>query len=236
MPGGKWSEIYAHFDGPVFDLWRQSGLLDPEKPVHHPERDEDWQADLEAVLREMSVESEADQVIQLSRFLAALTTMMAGKLVHNEREMPRWLQTSLALLNTNFESDCPLPQIADQAGMPYHTFRKRFEQATGLAPAHYRLKRRMEAACSLLLHTKMRIREIAESLNFTDEFHFSNRFHLYTGLRPSQYRREGRRGTPPLIGGNVHGYYSEDWDGANENTDAGVSDPPLEERLTLSTE
>lgn len=28
--GGRWDEIYLVFDGPVFDLWRQRGLLDPD--------------------------------------------------------------------------------------------------------------------------------------------------------------------------------------------------------------
>ena len=197
-PGGQWSEIYAHFDGPAFDLWRQRGLLDPAKPVHHQEQTADWRAELEAVLRDNPVENEAGQMIQVSRFLALLTRMMVeGALVRNDSDMPRWLQTSLAFLDTNFENDIPLPQIAFQAGLPYHTFRKRFEQAMGLAPAHYRVARRMEAACSMLLHTKLRVREIAESLNFNDEFHFSNRFLMHTGMRPSKYRREGRRGTPP---------------------------------------
>lgn len=32
-PGGIWSEIYAHFNGPVFDPWSAVGLLNPSRPV-----------------------------------------------------------------------------------------------------------------------------------------------------------------------------------------------------------
>ena len=191
-PGGCWSEVYAHFDGPAFDLWRQAGLLNPAAPVHRLLPVKHWQTELEAVLNNPPVQNEADQMIQVSQLLALLTQMLT---TGSGDDQPQWLQTACELLNVEFRSPRPLKEIAQEAGLAYHTFRRLFEQATGVAPAQYRFARRMEAACSLLLHTKMTMRDIAESLNFTDEFHFSNRFQAYMGLRPSRYRREGRMGT-----------------------------------------
>jgi AraC-like DNA-binding protein len=196
-PGGKWSEVYAHFDGPAVEVWRQGGLLDPEKPVHRLLPVEQWRAELGTAL-ERPVNGEAAQVVMLCDFLGLLTRMLAaGTLVNAGDRRPRWLQTALALLDDS-EHTPPLPAIAADAGMSYHTFRRRFEAETGVGPARYRFVRRMEAASYMLLHTKMKVREIAERLNFSNEYYFSNRFHGYMGMSPSKYRQDGRRGTPPL--------------------------------------
>ena len=32
--GRTWDELYLVFDGPVFDLWRGTGVLDEAHPVH----------------------------------------------------------------------------------------------------------------------------------------------------------------------------------------------------------
>lgn len=195
---GGWSELYAYFDGPIFDLWQQSGLLDPAKPVHRQAQAAHWRAQLERVLMPKIPDDTPGQVSHLLGFLSVLTQMATpGTLADQEKTLPLWLRTALFLLNEDISSERPLGQIAAELDLPYSTFRKHFERETGLAPAHYRFARRMETACSMLLHTKMRIREIAESLNFSDAFYFSNRFRAYTGLRPSQYRREGRLGTLP---------------------------------------
>jgi AraC-like DNA-binding protein len=135
-----------------------------------------------------------------TRLLALLTQMLTDS---GSDDQPQWLQTACALLNADFNQPCTLENIAQAAGLTYHTFRRLFEQATGLAPAQYRFARRMEAACSLLLLTQLPLRDIAERLNFSDESHFSNRFQWYTGVRPSRYRHEGRRGDLPLPSDNV---------------------------------
>src|SRR5438045_2558817 len=31
--GEYWNEFYVVFDGPVFDMWRQVGLLNPAQPI-----------------------------------------------------------------------------------------------------------------------------------------------------------------------------------------------------------
>ena len=194
-PGGHWSEVYAHFDGPAFELWRQAGVLDPAMPVHRMLPVERWQGELEAVLKNGQANTEAGQMIMASRLLALLTQMLTA---NGSGGQPQWLQTACALLKADFNQPCPLENIAQAAGLTYHTFRRLFEQATGLAPAQYRFARRMEAAFSLLLMTQLPLRDIAERLNFNDESHFSNRFQWYTGVRPSRYRHEGRRGSLPL--------------------------------------
>lgn len=44
---------------------------------------------------------------------------------------------------------------------------------------------------SKLLHSDMRIGEIAEELGFTDESHLNRLFKKYRGCNPTEFRRKG---------------------------------------------
>lgn len=196
--GGKWSELYAHFDGPAFDVWRRSGLLDPARPIHRQPRPEHWRTELEAVLLAEWDDPITGPIIQLSQFLSVLTQMLVTNIPLPENDgLPPWMQTATALLDMDLGLDLPIHRLMQETGLPYHTFCRRFAQVMGLSPVKYRFLRRMEAACSMLTYTQMTMHAIAESLNFNDEFHFSNRFQLHTGRRPSVYRRESRGGLRP---------------------------------------
>ena len=37
-----WSEFALHFQGPVFDLWRQLKIIDPARPIYHLKPIEKW--------------------------------------------------------------------------------------------------------------------------------------------------------------------------------------------------
>lgn len=50
IEGGRWTELYVLFDGPVFDLWRDHRVLDPNRPVRHLEPIDRWRSALDGVL------------------------------------------------------------------------------------------------------------------------------------------------------------------------------------------
>ncbi|WP_125581599.1 helix-turn-helix domain-containing protein [Levilactobacillus cerevisiae] len=64
---------------------------------------------------------------------------------------------------------------------------------TGLTPTEYLRQYRMEEASKRLLNTNMLETEIAEAIGFQNIYYFSTVFKQYTGLSPSQYRRENTR-------------------------------------------
>ncbi len=76
--------------------------------------------------------------------------------------------------------------IAAQLGFSEVHFRRKFKQLTGLPPAQYRLKVRMEKAAELLLHHT--VQETASRLGYSDPFVFSRQFKRATGISPSQRR------------------------------------------------
>ena len=186
-PGGDWSELYVTFDGPVFDLWRERGLLDPARPVHRLEPVDDWLAQLQAFVGHPRPRSPGERESEVCRFLLLLTAMLA-----RSGRPATWLERSQSLLASDLGDPLALDAVAAEVGMSYETFRKRFRYELGMGPSAYRSARRLEAARALLTSTAMSHREIAGSLGFRDEFHFSKRFKQWAGAPPREVRRAAR--------------------------------------------
>ena len=100
-----------------------------------------------------------------------------------------------SLLDTDLGRPIDLAAVAAEVGLSYENFRKRFQRAMGVSPARYRTVRRIEAARELLRYTpQMTNRQVAASLGFSDEYHFSKRFTQITGMTPRQLRRRTAAG------------------------------------------
>lgn len=186
-PGATWDECYLVFEGCVFDLWRQMGILDTRRPVRHLDSSRNWATRLQAAANDTETPS-----VALCRFLTLLTEMLDEEALTDQGE-PLWLSEARRALESDLGSEVDLGAVAAQSGLSYENFRKRFAQQVGIAPAQYRSQRRMEAAQDLLRYTEMSCRQIAEMLGFADEFYFSRRFKQHSGQPPRAFRREGRR-------------------------------------------
>ncbi len=63
-----------------------------------------------------------------------------------------------------------------------------FKQKFHISPHQYLLERKVEKAKILLMNPDMKVSEIADLLDFSDESHFSKVFKRLTGISPKQYR------------------------------------------------
>jgi AraC-like DNA-binding protein len=178
-PGGRWDEIYLVFEGPVFDLWRQSGLLTPSRPVHHLEPVRWWQQRLAGVV--------APNLSTPER-LALLQSVLAGALAAGAQPEDAWLRHARALLEADMDRELYVEDVARKLKLSPETFRKKFCRLAGQSPWRYRLERLIDQACRLVHEGQVTNKEIAGQLGFSDEFHFSRRFKQITGLSPTQYR------------------------------------------------
>ncbi|MDR0395949.1 MAG: AraC family transcriptional regulator [Oscillospiraceae bacterium] len=80
-----------------------------------------------------------------------------------------------------------LPSIADQCGVPYGIFRKRFVAAYGQTPGKWRIERRIERAKQELAAGEP-IASVADHLAYSDVYSFSHQFRGVTGTTPKQYQ------------------------------------------------
>ena len=66
---------------------------------------------------------------------------------------------------------------------------KIFKEAYGITPYAYFLNKKIKLAQDMLSNTNLSVKQIANHLNFTDEYYFSNIFKQKTGVSPSRYRK-----------------------------------------------
>lgn len=64
-----------------------------------------------------------------------------------------------------------------------------FRERYGQTPYEFRMEKKMEQARILLLHSPLSVKEIAERLGFSSQYHFSNYFKLRTGESPRRFRQ-----------------------------------------------
>ncbi len=184
--GTTWDEQFVVFDGPVFDAWARSKYR-PIPPIFKTRDPDTWGSRLDAIAR---IKGEVPQALAVQAAIAELVDLFEPE----ESEGPAWLSTAKRLLG-DFDSGSPeLGEVARAVGMPYETFRKRFQAEAGVGPGSYREQRRTEAAANLLRYTNFVHSEIAARLGYGNEYYFSRRFKAVTGASPSAYRRRERSG------------------------------------------
>lgn len=184
-----WTELYLVFDGPVFDLWRATGLLDPRKPLLHLEPIEQWTARFETILGAPRQPGFAPSLLEVCRLQAVLGDALLGDARRGAQdEATAWLGRACTLLESDLDHDLDLRDLARDLHMSYDGFRKRFRRHVGVAPARYRAGRIVDRACELMQQGHLTDKQIAEQLGFCDEFYFSRRFKQITGRSPRQFR------------------------------------------------
>jgi len=189
LPGTRWVTSYLCFQGPIFDLWRRQGLLNPRKPVHHAEPVAAWSRRIEAVVdagRQAGSASSLLGICRLQQLLAEVVTGAGRSTVYQNES--QWLDRVSGLIEANLAGPVDWENLAHHVGLSAESFRKRFTRLAGQPPARYRMGRLMDRACELMQNRSLKDRQIAESLGFCDEFYFSRRFKSITGQSPRQFR------------------------------------------------
>lgn len=107
----------------------------------------------------------------------------------DEVPLPPLVQELHKLLDMHLEKKIDFSLISKEIPYSQAYMVRLFKKHMGVTPHEYILRRRLETAQLLLRHSTLSIKEIAERLVFSDQYHFSNYFKKCTGLSPSQFRR-----------------------------------------------
>jgi len=186
-PRESWSELFIVFDGPVFDLWRRCGLLDPQQPIRHLSQIRRWLPRMEKVVEPGLPATPAGMLRRICRLQQFLSDIAKEP----EPEAVSWVRGAQQRLLDSPETNPA--RLARELGLSYETFRKEFAKQTGLPPARYQLRRRIDQARRLIAERNLTNKEVAETLGFYDEFHFSRRFREITGQSTRDFRKASRR-------------------------------------------
>ncbi len=192
-PGTRWNEIGVFFGGPIFEAWRQPGLLDPAHPVRRLEAIAYWFKRFHQALLPLAHsdgEPSPRDWARLVTLIAEMASTWRGTVSDPEAA---WLDAARkTLLRTPYDATFNPAAAAHNMGLSERTFRRRFKALSGMSPSHYRMRCRIDSACRRLLESNEKIAVIASETGFANEYHFSRRFKQLTGTTPRAYRESHR--------------------------------------------
>ncbi|BCM93660.1 HTH-type transcriptional activator RhaR [Abditibacteriota bacterium] len=185
---GYWRELFLHFEGPLFGLMQEQGILAPHSPIHRAAPFDVWHSRLMEVAhtpRLTSIADSTDKMCHLASLLTRLTS--SGPLALPKED---WFDKARRILDGNLNEDLALKDVARWVGLSYPTFREKFRERSGIAVGHYRMGKRIEVARRMLEREELTVSTIARAVGFTSESHFSRRFSQMVGISPRRYRQQ----------------------------------------------
>ena len=103
--------------------------------------------------------------------------------------LARWrLERAIDYFEAQIGKPVTLAAVASSAGLSRMHFAAQFRAATGLRPHEYLLRRRIERAQEMLAGTDMSLVDIALSVGFQTQSHFTSVFKRYAGQPPRAWR------------------------------------------------
>jgi len=113
--------------------------------------------------------------------------------------LPKWrLRRVEEYVEAHFDCGIGLSDLAKVAGLSRMHFAAQFRAATGYRPREYLLQQRIEHAKSLLSNTDMPLAEVALSVGFSSQAHFSTVFKRITSETPARWRCASKNELPSV--------------------------------------
>lgn len=100
------------------------------------------------------------------------------------------IQTAIHYIKVNIDTSISLEDLAAVSGYSISHFKVKFKSCIGISPAEYIASQKIEVAKIRLEKSSENITSIATSLGFSTSNYFCNVFKKYTGLTPSDYRKQ----------------------------------------------
>lgn len=111
--------------------------------------------------------------------------------VHFESSDELFMKRVMAIVNKNLSnSEFNISQMVDEVGMSRTQLHRKLKEITGFSAARFMQNIRMQQAMKLLKEKKVNVSQIAYSVGFSSQTHFSTTFKQYYGVSPTEYIRQ----------------------------------------------
>ncbi|MBP1640029.1 MAG: transcriptional regulator [Bacteroidetes bacterium] len=184
-----WNEYWIGFKGEVMDLRARNGFLNHENCIYKVGMRDEIVNLYQQAINVATTESTAYQQV-----LAGIANLLLGLSMAYDKEQQFENYTVLQMtkakmiIRENIYSKITPEEIANTLNMSYSWFRKTFKEFTGLSPASYMQKLKLQAAKDSLVSTNLSIKEIAYTLHYDNSEHFSTQFKKHVGVSPKDFR------------------------------------------------
>jgi AraC-like DNA-binding protein len=98
------------------------------------------------------------------------------------------------LMDAHLDGGIALHAVAAECGLSTSHFARAFRQSVGVTPHAWLMRRRVDAALSLMRDQQRPLSEIALTAGFADQSHFTRVFTKIVGVSPGGWRRNMARG------------------------------------------
>jgi hypothetical protein len=129
--GTSWFEMHAVFGGAAFDQLAAAGIISPAQAVRHVDPIDYWRAKFERTLATAGPERDNQPAGDILRFAAFIADVWTGFEDENTVASADWLESAKSRLTQDMSHPMALPEVAEQLGMSYESFRKKFARAAG---------------------------------------------------------------------------------------------------------
>ncbi|MBO9713963.1 AraC family transcriptional regulator [Sphingomonas sp.] len=99
-------------------------------------------------------------------------------------------------IDANLDGQVSLRELAADCGLSLSHFSRAFRETTGVAPHKWLLRRRVDAAKTMMEDRRLSLAEIATACGFADQSHFTRVFSQAMGVSPGIWRRDMAPGRP----------------------------------------
>jgi transcriptional regulator GlxA family with amidase domain len=124
----------------------------------------------------------------VARLLASVSGVGTSARSRGSKLAPWRLKRAIDYVEARLDEPVSLADVASSAGLTRMHFAAQFRAATGLRPHEYLLRRRIERAQEMLLGTGMSLVDVALSVGFQTQSHFTSVFKRYAGQAPHAWR------------------------------------------------
>lgn len=197
----KWYYVHFYPQTPYAEDFSSSALpllprLDFKESDYHynfvlPKTLDDSRGTIERALREIILQfSSRDPLRHIRSSLLLYTLLIDISLTMRDANKPRYsphVESLIHYLDEHMSQAIHAEKLSEEFQLNYRYLSGLFHQETQTTVQDYLRRLRINKACQLLRYTSMNIREVGESVGYTDPCHFSHVFKQVRGISPREF-------------------------------------------------
>jgi AraC-like DNA-binding protein len=157
-------------------------------------------AEMETLTRDRIWTDASERTVMHLRATAVLLSLVQAAFADVHREsLPRTqghVAKADSYLRDHFQTIGSLQEVSSHVGISHSRLRHLFQEYRGMSMIRRLNEVRLERARSLLIHSRLPIKQVASLSGFRDEYYFSAVFRRAQQVAPSIYREKGGKPLP----------------------------------------